>query len=343
MLYLGMMLAVLTASDAISSDLLSAAPEKPVKVIFDTDLGNDIDDALALGVIHALQSRGECELLAVTITKDEEETAACADAINHFYGRGDIPVGIVKGGPTPEKSKFTGVARLKDGEQWRFPHDLMSGNDAPDATAVLRKTLAAQEDHSVVIAQVGFSTNLARLLDSEADDISPLSGKELAAKKVKYISIMAGAFTDIPGLPEHCEYNVVMDIPSAKRLLEEWPTPVVLSGFEIGITITFPAVCIDRDFAYAPRHPLPEAYQMYEPTPHERPCWDLTSVLWAVRPDRGYFTLSPAGTVTVTDQGRTFFEAKDGGKHFYLLADAVQCARVREALALLATQPPDAR
>ena len=37
---------------------------------FDTDLGNDVDDAMALAVIHALESRGECELLCVTLTKD---------------------------------------------------------------------------------------------------------------------------------------------------------------------------------------------------------------------------------------------------------------------------------
>lgn len=43
---------------------------EPVRLIFDTDIGNDVDDALALGVIHALQSRGECELLAVTVSKD---------------------------------------------------------------------------------------------------------------------------------------------------------------------------------------------------------------------------------------------------------------------------------
>ena len=57
-----------------------------------------------------------------------------------------------------------------------FPIDLLSGRSAPSATAVLRKTLAAQPDHSVVIAQVGFSTNLARLLDSPPDEYSPLTG-----------------------------------------------------------------------------------------------------------------------------------------------------------------------
>jgi inosine-uridine nucleoside N-ribohydrolase len=41
-----------------------------VRIVFDTDMGNDIDDAVALAVLHALESRGEAKLLAVTLTKD---------------------------------------------------------------------------------------------------------------------------------------------------------------------------------------------------------------------------------------------------------------------------------
>ncbi|MEK7753907.1 MAG: nucleoside hydrolase, partial [Acidobacteriota bacterium] len=53
---------------------LTAAAE-PVPVIFDTDMGNDIDDALALAVLHALESRGEAKILGVTITKDNRWAA----------------------------------------------------------------------------------------------------------------------------------------------------------------------------------------------------------------------------------------------------------------------------
>ena len=72
----------------------------PVRLIFDTDIGNDVDDVLALGVIHALQSRGQCQLLAVTITKDQPLAAEFVDAVNTFYGRGDIPIGMVRDGVT---------------------------------------------------------------------------------------------------------------------------------------------------------------------------------------------------------------------------------------------------
>ena len=36
-----------------------------VPIIFDTDMGNDIDDAMALAIIHQLERRGAVELLAV--------------------------------------------------------------------------------------------------------------------------------------------------------------------------------------------------------------------------------------------------------------------------------------
>src|SRR6476660_4079813 len=84
---------------------ISAA--EPVRLIFDTDMGNDIDDALALAVIHALESRGEVKLLAVTITKDNPWSAPFVDLVNHFYGRGRIPIGMVKGGKTPQDAPYT--------------------------------------------------------------------------------------------------------------------------------------------------------------------------------------------------------------------------------------------
>ena len=36
------------------SPVADAAAKRPIPLMFDTDIGNDIDDALALGMIHAL-------------------------------------------------------------------------------------------------------------------------------------------------------------------------------------------------------------------------------------------------------------------------------------------------
>jgi len=313
---------------------------RPIALIFDTDMGNDCDDVLALGMIHSLQSRGECELLAVTITKDHPLAAPFTDAVNTFYGRGEIPIGVCDSGVTDHAGKFNVLAENKE----RFPHDLVSGEDAPGAVALLRRTLAAQGDGSVVIIQVGFSTNLANLLSSQRDAASDLSGLELVRQKVRLLSIMAGAFTQIAGktgdLYDHEEYNVVKDIPAAQRLVADWPTPIVWSGFEVGIALPYPHQSILRDYNYIDHHPLAEAYTVYMPPPHNRPTWDLTSVLHAVRPTGGYFDLSPSGRVTVTVTGLTTFEPAEGGRDRYLILRDEQKPRTTEALVLLSSQPP---
>ncbi len=319
---------------------IAAAPklEKPVKLIFDTDMGNDIDDAMALALIHQLERRGAVELLAVTSTKDHEKSAPFIDALNTYYGRPDIPVGAVRNGVTPEPGRYNGLAD-------NYDHDLKSGKDAPDAVALLRKTLAAQPDQSVKIAQVGFFTNLAQLLESEPDEHSDLDGVALAKAKVKELIIMAGAFQTVRFDTRHLEYNVRLDVPSAQSFAKTWPTPIIWSGYEIGIAAAYPWGSIQQDYQYDPKHIIREGYLAYVPTkPHDRPTWDLTAVLHAVYPDRGYFDLSPPGLVTVEDDGATLFrpnrKGKENGKDRYLVFNGTQAERTIEAFVQLVSEPP---
>ncbi|MES2598391.1 MAG: nucleoside hydrolase [Verrucomicrobiota bacterium] len=311
----------------------------PVKLIFDTDMGNDVDDLMALAMIHNLQKRGACELLAVTVTKDHPQAAAFVDAVNTLYGYPDTPIGVVRDGAAKEEGKFNLLADEKNADgSFRYPHDLKSGVDAPEAVGLIKKILAGQPDGSVVIAQVGFFTNMARLLDDP-------EGKALVAKKVKELSIMAGAFQTVNFNTRHLEYNVKLDIPAAQKLAKQWPTPIVWSGYEIGVAAAFPHVVIEQDLDYLPHHPLKEAYYLYNPPPHDRPTWDPTAVLYAIQPDRGYFDLSPPGNITVEDDSATLFRpSKDGkGKHRFLIMSPEQTARVREAVVQLSVEPPPAK
>ncbi|MCB1230731.1 MAG: nucleoside hydrolase [Verrucomicrobiae bacterium] len=324
---------------------------EPVKLIFDTDMGNDIDDAMALAIIHQLERRGVVELLAVTSTKDNPKSAAFIDAINTFYGYPDVPIGVVRDGVAQEEGRYNGLADLKD-EAGKpiYPHDLKSGEEAPEAVSLLRKTLAAQPDGSVKIAQVGFFTNLAQLLESKPDEHSPLSGADLIKKKVKELVIMAGSFQTIRFDTDYAEYNVREDVPSAQLFAEKWPTTVIWSGYEIGIAAAYPWQSIMEDYGYVDHHIIKEGYLAWvQDPPHDRPTWDLTAVLYAVYPDRGYFDLSPMGSVTVNERGRTDFIAndsrqkgvrKEGGNDRYLIMSEVQAARVREAFVQLCSEPP---
>ncbi|HOL72484.1 MAG TPA: nucleoside hydrolase [Bryobacteraceae bacterium] len=305
-----------------------AAHAQPVPIIFDTDMGNDVDDALALAVLHALESRGEAKLLAVTLTKDNRYAAPYVDLVNTFYGRPDIPIGVVKNGKTPEDSAMIRVPcerKRADGTPV-YPRRLNDGSTAPDASTVLRRVLESQPDNSVTIVQVGFFTNMARLLDTDRD---------LIARKVRLLVVMAGAFPT--GI---AEYNVKTDLPASRKVFAEWPTPIVASGLEIGNSILYPAVSIERDYRYVENHPIVDAYRAYKKMPYDRQTWDLTAVLYAVRPDRGYFSLSPPGQISTDEKGRTHFTESPGGKHRYLIVNDTQRVRVLEALVQLASQPP---
>jgi len=342
---------------------------EPVRVIFDTDMWGDIDDALALAMVHALEDRGEAKLLAVTSSTDDPSTVTFIDAFNRFYGRGDVPIGLVRDGvtarQTAERFSFFGSdrgyaeavsnAKAPDGSLL-FPRTPGDGGSAPDAVALLRRTLAAQPDGSVVVILVGFSTNLARLLRSKGDGFSPLDGMSLVERKVRLLSVMSGAYADRQGRPLEKgdpEFNLVLDAPSARDLFDTWPTPVVASGFEIGASMRIAGASIDRDYGPANAHPMSAAYRhadgIYrtQKTPpgvlHDHATYDLTSVLYGIRPDDGYFGLSAPGKISVSLDGSSRFVAGAHGRHRYLVMDDAQRARTLEAMTLLASQPPAKR
>ena len=314
---------------------------EPERVIFDTDITGDVDDVLALAMLHTLEDRGKCELLAVTISKTHPLAAPFTDAVNTFYGRPDVPIGISKTAPHRD-SKYLKLAEEKDGDALRYPRDIGVSAEPEEAVSLLRKTLASQPDGSVTIIQVGLATNLAGLLSSKADDHSPLDGPALIRKKVKLASVMAGSLETINDNNRYLEANVKNHVPSMRQFAAEWPdeVPVIWSGFEIGIAVAYPRESIAHDFDYVAHHPVKEAYLLHSGPNHDRPTWDLTSVLYAVYPKREYFGFSKFGRVTVEDDGFTRFQPAPKGRDRFLTMTDEQAARVREALVHLVAQPP---
>ena len=352
-----------------ASPVAPTSAPRPVNVIFDTDMWGDIDDVLALAMLHSLQDRGEAKLLAVTSSTDDRSTARFIDALDTFYGHGGVPIGMVRNGVTAEQTfrhfpsffRRTGYtealssARKPDGT-FVFPRTLTRGSTVPDAVTLLRRTLAGQPDGSVVVIQVGFSTNLARLLESNGDQASPLDGMSLVRRKVRLLSVMAGAYADREGRPLQTpepEFNLELDPPSARALFDKWPTPIVASGLEIGVSMRIKGNAVDRLYGYASNHPVSAAYHYADPvyrkkeTPpgvlHDHATYDLTSVLYAIRPDDGYFGLSAPGRISVLPDGSSRFDARPGGNHRYLIMDDAQRARTLEAMSLLASEPPATR
>lgn len=195
-----------------------------VKVILDTDLGSDCDDAGALALLHNLEKQGYAKILAVTHCATEIGGAVTVKAINEYYGRADIPVGKNMGEPFLEREGckiFTKHIMAEYLEHNKMP-------EFEEAVALMRRTLA--ENRNVTLIAIGALNNIAALIKSAPDDISSLSGRELIEQSVSEMYVMGGDFEDI----ETTEYNISCDIDSARYVVDHFPKPIVYCGFEVG-------------------------------------------------------------------------------------------------------------
>ncbi|MCF0172205.1 MAG: nucleoside hydrolase [Bacteroidales bacterium] len=319
-----------------------AQPKAPqtdrLQVIFETDLGNDVDDALALDLLYKYQDQGLIDILAIMINKNGTAPAEYADIMNTWYGH-QVPIGIIFNGAECENdgvnyAKVVAEMRNDAGEPV-FERSGIDLSTLPEAHILYRELLAGAADKSVNIVSVGFSTNLSRLLDSPADEISSLTGRELVAAKVAMLYTMAAHMTDTT----FREYNVVKDVAAAKNVFENWPTPITNSSFEVGAEILYPATSIENDFGWAPQHPLVEAYKSYLPMPHDRPCWDPTALLYAVEGER-FFGLSEPGSLRVNPDGSVVYEPSEDGTFRYITVTDEQRAAIKQHFVEMITSVP---
>jgi inosine-uridine nucleoside N-ribohydrolase len=279
------------------------------RIIFDTDLGPDYDDAGALAFLHAMADSGKVEILATVSSNMNELVAPCINIINTYYGRADIPIGA---------PKISGVD-MGSGQHWpdtlivRYPHDGRMTSHVPDAVEVYRRVLAEQADTSVIIVTVGFLTNLSNLLRSRPDSLSPLSGKELISKKVKRLVSMAGKF------PQGKEFNVFSDSTASKYVYENWPTEIVFTGFETGSKIFTGLRLMNSESKYNPvRDVFRISIPLSEGDKNGRMSWDQTAVLIAAYGTDGFFD-TRRGRIIVHDDGSNTWEDDKMGKHLYVV------------------------
>jgi pyrimidine-specific ribonucleoside hydrolase len=287
--------------------------EKPapraVKIIFDTDFGPDYDDVGALAFLHAMADSGKAEILATLSSNKHPLVAPCLEILNTYFNRPDIPIGA----PVLQGVSLGAWQCWPDTLVAKYPHKIRSTGEVPDAVMLYRKILNAQPDTSVTVVTVGFLTNLAGLLQSAPDSLSPLSGKDLVMKKVKKLVSMAGKF------PSGSEFNVHMDSTASKYVFENWPTPVIFTGFEIGWKIHTGLRVMNMDVT---GNPVRDVFRMNIPMTEEdkdgRASWDETAVLIAVYGTEGFFDRI-RGTITVNADGSNGWINSSTGRHTYVV------------------------
>lgn len=310
-----------------------------MNIIFETDMGNDVDDALAIDMLYKYNKQGRINLMAVMLNKEGEFPAKYIDMLNTWYGQKRIPIGRYCGGKQTvmAKNNYTETVWKAVNEKGRplYKRTVKDIEALPLAVTLYRKLLAKAADHSVTIVSVGFSTNLAKLMDSKADEYSPLSGKELVAQKTSRLVVMAGHMEN----PNYTEFNVIGDIPACQKVFNEWPTPIYMSPFELGLQIRYPARSIENDFTWTAHHPIVDSFKAYFEKIEDRPTWDLTAVLYAVDPQQ-FFNISPAGRVEVTDKGCTHYTKDPAGHHFYLFVTPEQAKAILDYFVTMITKKP---
>lgn len=292
----------------------SVPKPQPVPVIFDTDMGPDYDDVGAIAMLHAFADSGQARILATIASTKYPKVTAVLSVLNTYFGRPNLPIGVPKGKAITDK----------DAQHWsdtitaRYPHAVRSNADVPDAIALYRQLLAKQPDRSVTIISVGFMTNLANLIASKPDQYSRLSGKELVAQKVKQLVSMAGKF------PGGKEYNVYMDTPASNVVFANWPTPVLLSGFEIGEQIHSGLPLIRN--ARIRNSPVKDVFAISIPKAKEdaggRMSWDQTAVLVGVKGYAPYYTVK-SGRLTMNPDGSNGWNAAGKGHQYIVVKTPV--------------------
>ena len=180
----------------------SAQPSVPQKIIIDTDIGDDVDDAFAVAL--ALSSP-ELQILGISTTFGDTETRAkLLDRFLGEVGRQDIPVAM--GIPTHTSNLLTQRRYAEGGHFAKASH--------PRAVDFILEQIRLYPDQITLVA-IGPLINVGALVDKNAETF----------RKLRRVVLMGGSiergYGDIgysaPRGPE-AEWNIKNDIPSAQKL-----------------------------------------------------------------------------------------------------------------------------
>ncbi|WOJ97777.1 nucleoside hydrolase [Congregibacter brevis] len=205
-------------SESLSQSSLQHSPQstrqKPRrKILLDTDIGSDIDDAVALAY---LLRQPRCDLLGVTtVTGDAEGRAQLVAALCKTAG---VDVPIFPGQDTPlfvesMQTKAPQTRRLKS-RQAEFPRD--------SAIGFLRDSIR-KNPHEVTLLAVGPLTNIAKLFALDP---------EIPALLAELV-VMGGKYSDYPTPWGPTEWNIIVDPHAARQVLSAAVPQITATGLDI--------------------------------------------------------------------------------------------------------------
>ncbi|MDZ4802507.1 MAG: hypothetical protein SGI92_30480 [Bryobacteraceae bacterium] len=300
-------------------------------IVYNTTLSRP-DSALALALLYGLEGKREARVGAVAVSENSLGAAAFADVVFRFYQLGQIPnanrimpVGLAADKPLPPDSPAVKavLARVNDKGEPAYRRGIHKVPDTSEISAQLRNAMAYLADGTMVYVLSAPATYLARAMNY------PGVTEQIKAK-VKALVI--------------CECSQP-DVLAIRKVLAEWPSPIVFMGRDTAEALTYPGSTLDTDFAWAPAHPVADFYRAARSMPYDAPALDPAAILYASRPAE--FQLSDPGTLEATDSGELRFLPGGAGKHRRVLLDPAKApallATMRELIAAKPVPPPPRR
>jgi hypothetical protein len=316
---------------------------EPVRIIFDTDMGSDCDDAGALAILHVYVDRGLAEIIGCIYSSGKVPYGAgVVQAINIYYGRPDIPIGAAHDDKVGDPVDKMGAEKLAK-DTAAFGNRIVHNRDAEEMTELNRRLLAQEEDNSVVYLTVGHTKGFYDLLVSKPDDISGLSGRELVKKKVKRWVAMGAVGADNQEGHFRREWNFHHNgsAPYTKYLVENCPVPIVYiaTGSDVytgkSLQATEPGNIVRtvyRDWLWnVAKKTLDD----------QRPSWDLIGVHYAVNGLGEYLVADEDGWLEIdVDKGARWIPGERRNPQTFVTLKPGTNKELAEYLnALLAARP----
>jgi len=319
---------------------MQAAPQAQTPttpVLFDSSLDGGIDQVMAIQALYHLLEARRARIASLSTSQFNLRTTAFLDAFARVYGVGGnygparnlLPVGMATvGQPTDAVTPMIAapLSRVDAEGAPVYDHRIAHINDTSDAVALIRNALSAYADKLPVIVVAGRPTNLLALLAFP-------EAVAWAERKTRMVSLAAGRFDGGPPDP-----TVAADVDGYRKLLADWPSPIVMAGTELNDGLLLPGGAIDAIKGWSPNHPMVDAYHAHRPMPYDAPTQALAALLHGALPDDNYFDLSEPGTISVENDGRTRFTPSPDGKHRYLIARPEQKPRILETYVKLVTE-----
>src|ERR1017187_2847320 len=186
---------------ACSAGWAQGAAHSPEKIIIDTDIGDDVDDAFALAL--AVKSP-ELQVLGVTTTfGDTEARAKIVDRFLGEVGRAEIPV---------MAGKSTATKNPMSQRKYRESHFAKASHG--DAVEFLLGQIRKYPGEITLIA-IGPLMNVGAAIDKDAATFRKLKRVVLMGGSMRRGYGDLGYTAPVPPMPE---WNILNDVPSAQKL-----------------------------------------------------------------------------------------------------------------------------